>query len=221
MNVPQLGVLGLQGAVAEHVRALQACGAAVRTVRRPAELEGLDGLVVPGGESTAMARLAAPVGLLPAVRAAAEQGMAVFGTCAGLILLAEEVVDAQALQGYERIGGLDITVRRNGYGSQLDSFTAELSLSGLSASDPSATGLEEPLPAVFIRAPVIERTGEDVDALAEHRGAPVVVRQGKLLAASFHPELTRDRRLHRFFVEMTRQSRPSASATPADSVKLA
>ncbi|MDO5493995.1 MAG: pyridoxal 5'-phosphate synthase glutaminase subunit PdxT [Nesterenkonia sp.] len=192
VSAPQLGVLALQGAVAEHVRALRDCGAQVRTVRRPAELAGLDGLVVPGGESTTMARLAGPVGLFPAVRAAHEDGMAVFGTCAGLILLAEDVADASALTGYDRIGGLDVTVRRNGYGSQLDSFSAALPV----------TGLREPLPAVFIRAPVIERAGADVEVLAEHRGAPVAVRQGRLLGASFHPELTADRRLHGLFAEI-------------------
>lgn len=192
MRSPQLGVLALQGAVAEHVRALSAAGAEVRTVRRPAELEGLDGLVVPGGESTTMARLSAPVGLLPAIRSAHDGGMAVFGTCAGLILLADEVTDAAALTGFDRIGGLDVTVRRNGYGSQLDSFTAELPV----------TGLEEPLPAVFIRAPVIGRAGPAVEVLAEHGGHPVAVRQGRILAASFHPELTADRRLHAMFVDI-------------------
>ncbi|WP_390905033.1 pyridoxal 5'-phosphate synthase glutaminase subunit PdxT [Nesterenkonia marinintestina] len=205
MSAPQLGVLALQGAVAEHVRALRDCGAQVRTVRRPAELAGLDGLVVPGGESTTMARLADPVGLFPAVCAAHEDGMAVFGTCAGLILLAEDVADAAALTGYDRIGGLDVTVRRNGYGSQLDSFSAALPV----------TGLREPLPAVFIRAPVIERAGVDVEVLAEHRGAPVAVRQGRLLGASFHPELTADRRLHGLFAEIAEAGDRPRAMEPA------
>lgn len=191
-----IGVLALQGAVAEHAHALQASGAQVRTVRRPAELEGLDGLVVPGGESTTMARLAAPVGLFEAVREKHDAGMAVFGTCAGLILLAEQVVDAEALAGFSRIGGLDVTARRNGYGSQLDSFTAYLEVPGL--SEPGEGAME----AVFIRAPVIEHIGEDVEVLAEARGRPVAVREGRLLAASFHPELTAEARLHRLFTRI-------------------
>lgn len=202
VSAPQLGVLALQGAVAEHVRALESCGAEVRRVRRPAELEGLHGLVVPGGESTTMARLAAPVGLLPAVRRSCDQGMAVFGTCAGLILLAERVTDAAALEGCPRIGGLDATVRRNGYGSQLDSFTTDLGVQGM----------DEPLPAVFIRAPVIEEVGVGVEVLAEDGGRPVVVRQGRVLGASFHPELTADRRLHQMFVESVMRGVRSAAA---------
>lgn len=193
----QIGVLALQGAVAEHVRALSSAGAEVRTVRRPSELEGLDGLVVPGGESTTMARLAAPVHLMEAIREKLDAGMAIFGTCAGLILLAEEVADAEALAGFERIGGLDVTVRRNGYGSQLDSFTDHLEV----------TGLDDPLPAVFIRAPVIEQSGDGVEVLASTDGGdgerrPVAVRQGRILAASFHPELTGDTRLHQVFADM-------------------
>lgn len=202
MTAPQIGVLALQGAVAEHVRALQSSGAQVRTVRRPAELEGLDGLVVPGGESTTMARLAAPVGLMEAIRDKHDAGMAVFGTCAGLILLAESVADAEALEGFERIGGLKVRVRRNGYGSQLDSFTEDLSVTDLPGED-------APLSAVFIRAPLIEEIGEGVEVLAaSSAGAeagerrPVAVRQGRLLGASFHPELTEDTRLHQLFVEM-------------------
>ena len=205
MTAPQIGVLALQGAVAEHVRALTTAGAEVRTVRRPAELEGLDGLVVPGGESTTMARLAAPVRVMEAIRAKHDAGMAVFGTCAGLILLAESVADAEALEGFERIGGLDVRVRRNGYGSQLDSFTEDLAVAGLPDE-------QRPLSAVFIRAPQIEEAGEDVEILAASEVAtlqgadgerrPVAVRQGRLLGASFHPELTEDTRLHRLFVEM-------------------
>lgn len=192
----QIGVLALQGAVAEHARALEAAGAQVRTVRRPVELEGLNGLVVPGGESTTMARLAAPVGLFEAVKAQHDAGMAIFGTCAGLILLADEVTDAEALQGFGTIGGLDVTVRRNGYGSQLDSFTESLEVLGLSGAG------EETVDAVFIRAPVIERIGDDVEVLAEAHGRPVAVRQDRLLAASFHPELTPETRLHRLFVQV-------------------
>lgn len=201
MTAPQIGVLALQGAVAEHVRALETAGAEARTIRRPSELEGLDGLVVPGGESTTMARLAAPAGLMEAVRERHDAGLALFGTCAGLILLAEQVTDAEALAGFARIGGLDVVVRRNGYGSQLDSFTEDLRIPGL-------PGEEGPLRAVFIRAPVIEQTGEDVEVLATAGAGgvrrPVAVRQGRILAASFHPELTEDVRLHRLFVQTAR-----------------
>lgn len=193
MAAPQIGVLALQGAVAEHERALRAAGAEVRKVRRPAELEGLDGLVVPGGESTTMARLAAPVNLMPAIRQRHEDGMALFGTCAGLILMANEVSDAEALEGFDRIRGLDVVVRRNAYGSQLDSFEDQLDVLGLDA----------PLPAVFIRAPIIEEIiNGDVEVLAEAADHAVAVRQGRILAASFHPELTGDHRLHRLFTEL-------------------
>ncbi|GAA3072297.1 MULTISPECIES: pyridoxal 5'-phosphate synthase glutaminase subunit PdxT [Actinomycetes] len=189
---PQIGVLALQGAVAEHVRALTASGAEVRTVRRPAELDGLDGLVVPGGESTAIARLAAPVQMMEHIHRAHQDGLALFGTCAGLILMAREVSDPAALAGFPRIGGLDVVARRNGYGSQLDSFTEQLDV----------TGLDEPLEAVFIRAPVIEEVGDGVEVLAESRGLSVAVREGRVLATSFHPELTPDHRLHQLFVDM-------------------
>ncbi|TLP73300.1 pyridoxal 5'-phosphate synthase glutaminase subunit PdxT [Nesterenkonia sphaerica] len=193
---PKIGVLALQGAVAEHERALRSSGAEVRKVRRPAELDDLDGLVVPGGESTAMARLAAPVQLMPAIRRRLDEGMAVFGTCAGLILAADTVSDAEALVGFDRIGGLGVVVRRNAYGSQLHSFEDDLEV----------TGLDSPLPAVFIRAPVIEDvTSPRVEVLAEAGGRPVAVRQGRILAASFHPELTPDFRLHKLFTELSAQ----------------
>ncbi|GAB3847652.1 pyridoxal 5'-phosphate synthase glutaminase subunit PdxT [Nesterenkonia populi] len=198
-RTPTIGVLSLQGAVAEHERALQAAGARTVKVRRPAELAGLDGLVVPGGESTAMARLAAPAGLMPAVRARHDEGMALFGTCAGLILMADQVLDAEALKGFDRIRGLDVVVRRNAYGSQLDSFETELDTQQIPES-------QRRLPAVFIRAPIIEDvSGKDVEVLAETgigdgETRPVAVRQGNRLAASFHPELTPDHRLHELFV---------------------
>lgn len=195
---PLVGVLALQGAVAEHQRALHAVGATTRLVRRPAELEGLDGLIVPGGESTAMARLAASTDLLVAVRAHHDQGMAVFGTCAGLILLAEEVSDGAGLHGFDRIGGLDVVVRRNAYGAQLDSFAEQLEVRGLGA----------PMTAVFIRAPIIEQIlSDDVEVLAESRGAAAAVRQGNLLATSFHPELTKDTGIHRLFAEISEAQR--------------
>lgn len=189
-----IGVLALQGAVAEHERAVHATGAEARRVRRTGELENLDGLVVPGGESTAIARLAAPTGLLSAVRQRHREGMALFGTCAGLILMAETVTDAEALEGFERIGGLDVVVRRNAYGGQLNSFQDHLAV----------TGLQAPLPAVFIRAPLIEEVGPGVEVLAAARSQPVAVRQGRIMAASFHPELTADPRLHQLFTDLAK-----------------
>jgi len=204
---PLIGVLALQGAVAEHQRALHAVGATTRLVRRAAELEDLDGLVVPGGESTAMARLAAATNLMPAVRKHHDQGMAVFGTCAGLILLANHVADEAGLQGFDRIQGLDVAVRRNGYGPQLDSFEQQLQVRGLDA----------PMTAVFIRAPIIEQVlSDDVEVLAEARGTAVAVRQGTLLATSFHPELTEDTGFHRLFAEIaeSRRSRRHPAISP-------
>ncbi|MGJ9373572.1 pyridoxal 5'-phosphate synthase glutaminase subunit PdxT [Nesterenkonia sp. CF4.4] len=199
MSTPRIGVLALQGAVAEHARALRSAGAEVSTVRRPAELEGLDGLIVPGGESTTMARLAAPVRLMESIRERHAEGMAMFGTCAGMILMADQILDAEALTGFERIGGLDVVVRRNGYGSQLESFIGPLQTSGLPGDDPT------PLQAVFIRAPVIESFGADVEVIASWQDRPVAVRQDRILAASFHPELTADHRLHQYFVEISAQ----------------
>lgn len=195
-DAPLIGVLALQGAVAEHRNALHASGAQTRLVRRPDQLEGLHGLVVPGGESTTMARLATPVGLMPAIRRRHQEGMAVFGTCAGLILLAERVCDLGALEGFDRIGGLAVTVRRNAYGAQLESFNEPLRVGNWS----------DPMPAVFIRAPIIEEVLRDeVEVLAAARGKPAAVRQGKVLAVSFHPELTGDHRLHHMFVELAAQ----------------
>nr|WP_274617492.1 pyridoxal 5'-phosphate synthase glutaminase subunit PdxT [Nesterenkonia sp. AY15] len=197
VSTPRIGVLALQGAVAEHARALRAAGAEVSTVRRPSELQGLDGLIVPGGESTTMARLAAPVRLMESIRERHAEGMAMFGTCAGMILMADQILDAEALNGFERIGGLDVVVRRNGYGSQLESFIGPLQVPGLPGDDPT------PLEAVFIRAPVIESLGVDVEVIASWQDRPVAVRQGRILAASFHPELTPDHRLHQYFVEIS------------------
>lgn len=190
---PLIGVLALQGAVAEHERALQAAGARTVKVRRPSELDGLAGIVVPGGESTAIARLAQPAGLLPAIREHVDHGMAVFGTCAGMILCADDVTDGEALAGFDRIGGLGVQVRRNAYGSQLESFTGGVDV----------TGLDAPLPAVFIRAPIVEEIlSPEVEVLARAADHPVVVRHGRMIAASFHPELTGDYRLHQMFVEL-------------------
>ena len=189
-----LGVVALQGAVGEHLAMLTALGVTARTVRTPAELEGLDGLVLPGGESTAMARAAAKVELFARIRQLRQDGLAILGTCAGLVLLAERVADAGALAGFATVGGLDVTARRNAFGGQLSSFTTHLEVAGLEGP---AFG------AVFIRAPQVLDPAPQVEVLARTvpDGPVVAVRQGRLLATSFHPELTLDDRIHRLFVE--------------------
>ncbi|MGO3846431.1 pyridoxal 5'-phosphate synthase glutaminase subunit PdxT [Agrococcus casei] len=186
----RIGVLALQGAVSEHASMLSALGAEPVLVRRPEQLDGLDALVVPGGESSAVARMAARVDLLPAVRGCIDAGMPVLGTCAGLILLAERVVDAGALDGFDRIGGLDVTVRRNGYGGQLASFEADVELDTAS------------MHVAFIRAPIIEHVGSDARVLATHESRPVAVQQARVLAAAFHPEITGVDRLHRMLLSL-------------------
>lgn len=190
-----IGVVALQGAVSEHIAMLTALGAQAREIRTPEQLRGVDGVVLPGGESTAMARAAAKVGLFEELAVRRAAGLPVFGTCAGLILLAERVKDGQALTGFATVGGLDITARRNAFGGQLASFTADLRVTGLAGPD---------FPAVFIRAPQVVEIGPDVEVLARTGadGPVVAVRQGPLLATSFHPELTADDRLHRYFLEM-------------------
>jgi pyridoxal 5'-phosphate synthase pdxT subunit len=190
--VPAIGVFALQGDVREHLQALTALGADAFSVRRPAELERCDGLVLPGGESTTMAKLARTFDLLEPLRARVKEGMPTFGTCAGMIMLADRIVDGAA--GQETIGGLDVTVRRNAFGRQVDSFEADLPFQGLA----------DPVHAVFIRAPWVEQTGPGVEVLAEAAGHPVAVRQGSLLATSFHPEVGGDGRLHRLFLELVR-----------------
>ena len=185
---PLVGVLALQGDVVDHCRALEAVGARARTVRRPDELDGLDGLVLPGGESSTIDRLSRRFGLRePLVRALAG-GLPAYGSCAGMIMLADEIVDGLADQ--QTFGGLDVTVRRNAFGRQVDSFETDLEL----------TGIVGPLHAVFIRAPWVERVGPGVEVLATAAGHPVAVRQGPLLATSFHPEATADTRVHALFV---------------------
>lgn len=189
-----IGVIALQGAVSEHVAMLTGLGADVRPIRTPDALDGVDGLVLPGGESTAMARAGAKVGLFEEVRRRREAGLPILGTCAGLVLLAERVADAGALSGFATVGGLDVTARRNAFGGQLASFTADLAVAGM----------DGPFPAVFIRAPQVIDVGTQVQVLArtEPTGPVVAVRQGRLLATSFHPELTADDRFHRMFVEI-------------------
>lgn len=185
-------MLDLQGDVREHSAALHEVGARSLLVKRPAELVGLDGLVLPGGESTTLSMLLESTGLFDAIAARLDAGdLPVFGTCAGLILLAREVLDGRPDQRI--FGALDAVVRRNGYGRQRQSFEAELIL---------GSGEGPALPTVFIRAPYVVSIGEDVEVLAELDGVPVLVRHGSVLASSFHPELTKDRRVHRLFVEI-------------------
>ena len=185
---PVVGVLALQGAFAAHERALASVGAATRQVRTPADLAAVNALVMPGGESTTMSKLLDTSGLFGALAARLVEGMPVFGTCAGMILLATSVSDGRPDQ--RSFGAIDIAVRRNGYGRQIDSFE----------SDVDVTGLDSPFHAVFIRAPKVESAGAGVTVLAQHEDVPVLARQGAVTVASFHPELTDDARLHGMFV---------------------
>lgn len=184
----KVGVLALQGAVSHHIDALRALGAAPVEVRTPDDLATVDGLVLPGGESTTMSMLLASSGLADPLAERLDAGLTVFGTCAGMILLATEVLDGRPDQ--RSLGVVDITVRRNAFGRQVDSFEADLDVDGLDA----------PFHAVFIRAPIIEGAGPDVEILATVDGRPVLARQGRAIVASFHPELTDDLRLHRLFL---------------------
>jgi 5'-phosphate synthase pdxT subunit len=200
---PRIGVLALQGDVREHVAVLRAVGADPAPVRRTTDLEALDGLVLPGGESTAIGRLLAVFELLEPLRQAVRGGLPAYGSCAGMVLLADELVDGRP--GQQTVGGLDVVVRRNAFGSQVESFEADLPLAGVG---------EHPVHGVFIRAPWVEHAGDGVEVLARvPDGAPaagrvVAVRQGPVLATSFHPELTGDTRVHRLFVDMVKEARP-------------
>jgi pyridoxal 5'-phosphate synthase pdxT subunit len=186
---PTVGVLALQGAFEVHQRRLHELGVRAPLIRTPAELATVDALILPGGESTTMSRLLTTSGLFDDLQERLDDGMAVFGTCAGMILCAVDVLDARPDQ--RGFGIIDITVRRNGYGRQLDSFESELHVAGI----------DGPFHAVFIRAPLVERVGPDVDVLACHDGVPVLVRSGRCTVAAFHPELTDDSRLHQLFLE--------------------
>lgn len=196
---PRIGVLALQGDVREHLRALEAVGARGAPVRRPTELAGCDGLILPGGESTTIVKLATAFDLLEPLRSAIKEGLPTYGSCAGMILLADRLVDAPP--GQPTIGGLDVTVRRNAFGRQVDSFETDLEFPVLPGP---------PMHAVFIRAPWVESAGHEVHVLARvdaaahspAAGKIVAARQGHLLATSFHPELTGDARVHALFVEM-------------------
>ncbi|TMF24721.1 MAG: pyridoxal 5'-phosphate synthase glutaminase subunit PdxT [Chloroflexi bacterium] len=187
---PLVGVLAMQGAFAEHIKALEAAGARTRLVRSREDLDGLDGIVLPGGESTTMTMLMERVGMLAPLRQAIERGLPTLATCAGMIVLAREITDGMADQ--KGLDLLDIAVRRNGYGRQVDSFEAPLQIDGLDGKT---------FPGVFIRAPLVERTG-DVEVIARHDGHPVAVRHGRITALGFHPELSGDLRLHREFVRL-------------------
>ena len=185
-----IGVLALQGDVREHVRALDEAGATARPVRRLSEIESADGLVIPGGESTTLWKLATAFDLLDPIRKLIADGMPAFGSCAGLIMLADRLRDGA--EGQQTFGGIDMTARRNAFGRQVDSFEREILIEGA------------PFHAVFIRAPWVERAGAEVTVLGEDNGRIVAVRQGQLLATAFHPELTPDRRIHELFVKMVK-----------------
>ncbi len=193
-NTPTIGVLALQGDFREHLAVLTALGADAVSVRRPEELAAVDGLIIPGGESTVIDKLSRLFGLAEPLKAAIADGLPVYGTCAGLIMLADRVRDA--IDGQHTLGGLDVTVRRNAFGSQLDSFETDLVVPEI--GDP-------PVHAVFIRAPVVEAIGETVTALATlPDGRIVAVEQGNLLGTSFHPEVTGDTRFHEYFLRKVR-----------------
>jgi 5'-phosphate synthase pdxT subunit len=192
---PTIGVFALQGDVREHLRMLDSLGARAIGVRRPTELEQCHGLVIPGGESTTMFKLARTFDLFEPIRQGIKEGLPVFGTCAGMIMLADRVEDGTPDQ--ETLGGLDITVRRNAFGRQVDSFEGDIDFAGLG----------DPVHAIFIRAPWVESTGPGVEALAQIDHGPaagriVAVRQGSLMATSFHPEVGGDARIHRMFVDL-------------------
>ncbi len=185
-----VGVLALQGDVREHISALSDCGVGALEVRTLSELESVQALVIPGGESTTISKLARAFDLFDGIQQRIKAGMPVYGSCAGLILLADRVLDA--IVGQESFGGINVTARRNAFGRQVDSFESDIEFKGI-------TGPK--FRAIFIRAPWIEECGEGVEVLAQIDNHPVAVRSGNLLATSFHPELTRDNRIHRYFVE--------------------
>ncbi|MEC1903334.1 pyridoxal 5'-phosphate synthase glutaminase subunit PdxT [Bacillus atrophaeus] len=191
-----IGVLGLQGAVREHIRSIEACSAAGLVVKRPEQLNEVDGLILPGGESTTMRRLIDTYHFMEPLREFAAQGKPLFGTCAGLIILAKEI------QGSDNahLGVLNVKVERNSFGRQVDSFEADLTIEGLA----------EPFTGVFIRAPHILEAGEDVEVLSEHGGRIVAAKQDNLLGCSFHPELTDDHRVTELFVQMVEKHKQEA-----------
>jgi pyridoxal 5'-phosphate synthase pdxT subunit len=190
----KIGVLALQGDVREHLHSLESAGATAVVVKTPEQLYDVDALVLPGGESTTIGKLLARFEMLGPLKERTQEGMPLYGTCAGLILMADEIVGDQ--EAPHRLGVMDVAVRRNAYGRQVDSFEAHLDVAGLA----------EPFTAVFIRAPLIERVGDEVEVLARCDEVPVLVREGNLMASSFHPEMTGDARLHQMFVDGIRRS---------------
>lgn len=186
----KVGVLALQGDVPEHARALEAAGATPVEVKTERALADVDALIVPGGESTTIGKLLGRFGLLGPLKERVAEGLPLWGTCAGLILMARDIVGPQSIPF--GIGCLDVSVQRNAYGRQVDSFETDLDIDGL----------DDPFTAVFIRAPIIESVGDEVEVLSSYDGAPVLVRQGRLLGSSFHPEMTGDTRVHELFVGM-------------------
>lgn len=195
-----IGVLALQGAFREHALALTRCGCDTTEIRHSEQLAAVDGLVIPGGESTTIGKLLLDYNLMSDIRSRAAKGMPVFGTCAGMILLARDIAESDQ----PRLGLLDITVTRNGFGRQVDSFEIDLDIPALGT---------DPLRAVFIRAPYVLSVKPGVEVMAEHEGKIVMVRQGNLLACAFHPELTPDLRVHQFFLEMVRSQQAIEQAS--------
>ncbi|MFF2094109.1 pyridoxal 5'-phosphate synthase glutaminase subunit PdxT [Paenibacillus sp. NPDC058174] len=191
----KIGVLALQGAVAEHMRSLEAAGAEAVAVKRMEQLDELDGLVIPGGESTTIGKLIRKYNFLEALQSFSEQGKPLFGTCAGLIILADRIEGQE--DAHLRL--MDMIVARNAFGRQRESFETDLDIKGI----------DEPVRAVFIRAPLIKEVGKNVDVLSTYKGEIVTARQGHLLASSFHPELTDDFRLHAYFVDMVKEAAAS------------
>lgn len=186
----KVGVLALQGDVREHVRSLSDCGVSAQPVRRKNEIESIDALVIPGGESTTIAKLARSFGVFELIAQRIKDGMPTYGSCAGMILVANSVLDA--IEGQETFGGMDVVVRRNAFGRQVDSFESDLHFAGIT---------DAPLRAIFIRAPWVESVGENVRVLAAVDGHPVAIQQNNVLATSFHPELTGDNRVHKYFID--------------------
>ncbi|ATH93947.1 glutamine amidotransferase [Bacillus glycinifermentans] len=191
-----IGVLGLQGAVREHIRSIEACGAAGKVVKWPEDLKEIDGLILPGGESTTMRRLIDTYQFMKPLQEFAASGKPMFGTCAGLIILAKKIAGSDAAH----LGVLNVTVERNSFGRQRDSFEADLTVKGL----------DKPFTGVFIRAPHILEAGADVEVLSEHDGRIVAAKQGNLLGCSFHPELTDDDRITKLFIDMAEQHKKEA-----------
>jgi len=186
----KVGVLALQGDVREHVRSLSDCGVSAQPVRRKNEIESIDALVIPGGESTTIAKLARSFGVFELIAQRIKDGMPTYGSCAGMILVANSVLDA--IKGQETFGGMDVVVRRNAFGRQVDSFESDLHFAGIT---------DAPLRAIFIRAPWVESVSENVRVLAAVDGHPVAIQQNHVLATSFHPELTGDNRVHKYFID--------------------